>query len=428
MKQNQIASLTGLRFVAALCVVISHAATMMIKFNNPPYAVNILMQLSSDGMTLFFVLSGFVIYYNYSNSISSRAGLTEFLIARFARLYPLYFLCVCFDLLMKFSYNQFPADRLSALPYYATLTHSWVYTTIKDHSLIYQFGLLPQVTWSISTEFFFYLAFPFICIWMSKLKSVRSGLTAAVIVCVAAIATSNVIYANYANINQLGVSLFGPVAAVEQDSLFRWLAYFSPYVRLFEFALGCLCAFIYLKMAQITVSDREQRFGLWLSIVALVCLPIWHSLMFSGPEAPQWRLLFIPFHLNFGAAPLLAILILCCARYQNFFTRAMSGKKIVLCGEASYSIYLLHFLIINAFRYESPTITSWNVGLGVAAQFMVVLAATIGLALVSHTLIEVPSRNGIRRLAAGISQGRSSIRLSEEQALASRASERSSPL
>jgi peptidoglycan/LPS O-acetylase OafA/YrhL len=166
-------------------------------------------------------------------------------------------------------------------------------------------------------------------------------------------------------------------------------------------------------MAQIAVSDREQRFGLWLSIVALVCLPIWHSLMFSGPEASYWRLLSIPLHLNFGAAPLLAVLIFCCARYQNFFTRVMSDKKIVLCGEASYSIYLLHFLIINAFRYESPTITSWNVGLGVAAQFVVVLAATIGLALVSYTLIEVPSRNGIRRLAAGILRGRSSIRLSE---------------
>jgi len=413
MKQDQIASLTGLRFVAALCVVISHATAMMVKFSDPPYIVNILEQLASDGMTLFFVLSGFVIHYNYSTLISSRAGLKEFFIARFARLYPLYFLCVCFDLLMKFSYNQFPIDRMGALPYYATLTQSWAYMVIKDHSLIYQFGLLPQVTWSISTEFFFYLAFPFICIWVSKLKSVRSGLTSSVIVCVAAIATSNAIYTNYANINQLGTSLFGPVAAIEQDSLFRWLAYFSPYMRIFEFALGCLCAFIYMKMKKTSVSEREQRFGLWLSITAIVCLPIWHSLMFSGPGASRWRLLFTPLHLNIGAGPLLAIVIFCCARYQTFLSSAMSGRKIVLCGEASYSIYLLHFLIINAFRYESATITSWNVGLGVAAQFIVVLAATVGLALVSYTLIEVPSRNGIRRLAASISQRQSSIRLSE---------------
>src|ERR1700722_10812729 len=125
MKQDQIPSLTGLRFIAAMLVVISHATIMMVKYSEPPILVTVLEQLAYEGMRLFFVLSGFVIYLNYSQSVSSRAGLWNFFVARFARLYPLYFICVCFDLLMKFSYNQFPTDRIAALPYYVTMTHSW---------------------------------------------------------------------------------------------------------------------------------------------------------------------------------------------------------------------------------------------------------------------------------------------------------------
>ena len=59
-------------------------------------------------LTLFFVLSGFVIFLNYSRSIGTGIGLWNFFVARFARLYPLFFLCVAFDVLMKFSYDQLP--------------------------------------------------------------------------------------------------------------------------------------------------------------------------------------------------------------------------------------------------------------------------------------------------------------------------------
>jgi peptidoglycan/LPS O-acetylase OafA/YrhL len=43
-------------------------------------------------MTLFFVLSGFIIHYDYSEQITKYhwRGIVSFLIARFARLYPLY--------------------------------------------------------------------------------------------------------------------------------------------------------------------------------------------------------------------------------------------------------------------------------------------------------------------------------------------------
>src|SRR5207247_2015553 len=98
----------------------------------------------------------------------------------------------------------------------------------------------------------------------------------------------------------------------------------------------------------------------------------------------QWRL-------NFGFAPTMAVLIFCCARYQNFIVGLLSGKWIVLGGEISYSIYMLHVLVINAFRYEAPKITSWNVALGSYLQLVVVLASIVGLSLISWRFVERPS-------------------------------------
>ena len=50
-------------------------------------------QISSIGMTLFFVLSGFVLWLNYSEELPIRDavdGGAAFAVARFARLYPMY--------------------------------------------------------------------------------------------------------------------------------------------------------------------------------------------------------------------------------------------------------------------------------------------------------------------------------------------------
>jgi peptidoglycan/LPS O-acetylase OafA/YrhL len=54
--------LTGLRFVAAFSVLVAHGcATILADHETPLGAVYWLRQASGFGMTLFFVLSGFVI-------------------------------------------------------------------------------------------------------------------------------------------------------------------------------------------------------------------------------------------------------------------------------------------------------------------------------------------------------------------------------
>ena len=87
MKIVRVPALTGLRFVAAMMVLIGHGL-YAAHFAADTMTSRILDPLPSMGMTLFFVLSGFVMWVNYAQSFRERfwSSLWCFGVARFARL------------------------------------------------------------------------------------------------------------------------------------------------------------------------------------------------------------------------------------------------------------------------------------------------------------------------------------------------------
>jgi peptidoglycan/LPS O-acetylase OafA/YrhL len=87
-----IPALTGVRFVAALMVMLGHGSTVL-QFDDFAYPTRVLAPLAPIGMTVFFVLSGFIMWINYAPSFRRDdlgAALRKFGVARFARLYPMY--------------------------------------------------------------------------------------------------------------------------------------------------------------------------------------------------------------------------------------------------------------------------------------------------------------------------------------------------
>jgi peptidoglycan/LPS O-acetylase OafA/YrhL len=148
--------LSGLRGVAAYSVLLGHSLHLSFLYRgidgktlvSPLHALG--EQFAFFGMSVFFVLSGFVIYYNYSNSFLTRpigTALRSFLVARFARLYPLYALAI----LLAMVYLPPPVfeDNPYAALAYLTLTQSWFN---MEHAVF-------APAWSVSTEWFFYLVF-----------------------------------------------------------------------------------------------------------------------------------------------------------------------------------------------------------------------------------------------------------------------------
>ena len=111
LHDRYIARLDGLRGTAAMLVAGGHY--MGFEGRAPPSETA--ATLVGLGMTLFFVLSGFVIHYNYNATIPRRGGIRAFFVARFARLYPLYILLFLFDFAYTGSRRAAPADK-SARP------------------------------------------------------------------------------------------------------------------------------------------------------------------------------------------------------------------------------------------------------------------------------------------------------------------------
>ena len=253
MQRPDIPSLTGLRFCAAMAVVFDHAIPKIVPYaGSAPSWYVALSLLAGIGMPLFFVLSGFVMQYNYYESIVSRpaAGLFRFYVARFARIYPLYAACVAADLLYSYGYGQVSEHVMEALPFYVTLTQTWFYAIFGDRSLVYQFGPVPQIAWSISTEWFFYLIFPIMCFALAKTATRLGRLVLAMGVILSSVLALWFAVAYFVGINEFAVHAYGPIAnyvGMRHQSFIQWLLNMSPFFQLPSFLVGCLTASLYVE-------------------------------------------------------------------------------------------------------------------------------------------------------------------------------------
>src|ERR1700720_3274513 len=63
---HELRALHGLRFLAAFCILFSHACSWLANFKDTRTVFDYGEFFTVYGMPLFFVLSGFVIHYNYS--------------------------------------------------------------------------------------------------------------------------------------------------------------------------------------------------------------------------------------------------------------------------------------------------------------------------------------------------------------------------
>jgi peptidoglycan/LPS O-acetylase OafA/YrhL len=357
------------------------------------------------GMTLFFVLSGFVIHYNYRELCGGRAsGIGYFLWARFARLYPLFFAFFALELVFGREVqvslsNGHPtplmSDMLAAAPYYLLLMQSWFYVPGAEHALVYQFGGAIPLTWSISTEWFFYIVYPLIAVMLFRTK--RFSFVAVVAFIWSIVWALVAIKVALLKVEPWAVDRYGPIAAVAtgfQDSFYRWLLYFSPYLRIGEFVLGCLVAQIYVLLRNRAPSDTEDKFGIVLLFVGVVTLIIMQYVMYV-PTGSGIIIRLLSY--NFGLAPSIALIIFCSARYRLIFSRFLSRKPFVALGDASYSIYLVHFVVLlhAANGISGLPITKTELALRLLQLTLslgVILVVSLGL----HRYVEAPCRRWLR--------------------------------
>ena len=269
-----IGSLTGLRYVAAVTVAVGHGSLAL----RHDWLAQLVAQISSIGMTLFFVLSGFVLWLNYAASFKSKApsvALREFAIARFARLYPMYAIVV----FAVVGWLVFRGGDAPSLGFILTMTQAWF--PVLDSTMLVAAVPSLQHLWSISVELFFYLLFPLVCFFLRGVVKVRTLMVLAVIN-LAVFAISIWVFFQYG-----ADFLQAFVPSLTKNSM-QWLTYYAPYLHISQFLAGCLVAMVYMKLAATPVGRGEGRVAsllFWVSAVGLAMLP---AALFFQPILPAY--------------------------------------------------------------------------------------------------------------------------------------------
>ena len=302
--------LTGLRGVAALYVCIYHIQVYVQPYIYPEFA-----QFLHEGylaVDFFFILSGFVIALNYFNKINltDKREIAIFYAKRIARIYPLHLLLLLLSLSVPLAYfiterTLAEGGRYSIDAFFMSIfmIQNWGFT----NTLVWN---IPS--WSISTEFFAYLMFPFI---VAIIKWVSDKF-------------------HFKGVLILTISLFFSIAFVYSSFKADDLGLYIPELGLLRciigFFIGVLIWFFYHEYKN-WISARSKLL-FYLGLVILV-LGSYSSLL------NYWYI-----HLAFS------LIIIGSVYYKNGITRFCSTKTILWLGEISYSIYLIHYLVKDWFK------------------------------------------------------------------------------
>lgn len=365
MNTRQIGGLTSLRFFAAFAILLHHSQGIFVPegyFNNIPFF---------GGVGFFFVLSGFILSHAHS-SLSGARDITRFYISRVARLWPAHVVCTILILFL--------------IPYQASLLHSWNNIVIFFSNLFLVHSVIPvpiayfsfnSVSWSISTEMFFYAAFPALLV---LLPSSPVAKYVAIVALGAALAAA---------LDYSGVPFFP--SDNPQGVTGHGLIYISPIGRIQEFVLGILC---HRFMAGIDRMSINFKFASTIEVMAVV------AVILLSPVFAFWLRPYIgktsPALFEFVRHTLLALLFaaMICFFYldRGIVSKALSWRPLVLLGEISFSLYLIHQIFFRA-ASENHLLT----GFSPFIRFSLVASASIMVAYLIWRYVEKPCQKWVMR-------------------------------
>ncbi|MBV9931021.1 MAG: acyltransferase [Alphaproteobacteria bacterium] len=327
-RTDELLPLTAIRGLAAWWVVLFHLRFLLAPWI--PTSVLAVLARGNLAVDLFFILSGFVIALNYGERVGTggAAGYRDFLVRRFARVYPLHLLILLGFAAYALAAAAFGTARLAE--------QGWEYFG-ASLLLVQNWGFADEArwnvpAWSISTEALAYLLFPLL---LTLLKPARRRLW----LLVAAVAGLG-----------LSVEPFFWLTghpfpnAVAETGLFRCLA---------QFAMGMALYGLWLRLPR-----RRWLAGLLVGVAALLAIGF---VLWNAPVVPiAWAALILALAWSQGPGILVA-------------------PGLVWLGRISYATYLSHYLLLTLFKYAFVTAGEPVSPPRLALYLFAVLAASAGL-------------------------------------------------
>ncbi|MES9832427.1 MAG: acyltransferase [Candidatus Thiodiazotropha sp. DIVDIV] len=357
---KQIDSLTGVRGIAAMWVVLLHGISYVSASAVMPGFVERVITKGWLGVDLFFILSGFVISYVHQSDFVQldRSSISRFLKLRIARIYPAHFIAIIVLIPVVlgaslFSIYTFPegADSqytLSKFFYSLLLINGWGFPDSIGWNV---------PSWSVGSEWFAYLCFPFIAFIYNKMRNPWLHLLMIITIFCTMVALA--VYLNDMQKYMLD----------EHLSLTRITS---------EFIIGCSLYNIHAKL-------KDSAFFDLTAITAASMAIVFASL---GLSSFYDFLIIIAF----------AILLLSLSRSVGVAAKIFSTQPLIYLGKISYSIYLAHATTLMVFNQIFKRIVPPDVGdaLYLIMFYSIYIACSILAGHLLYSLIEKPARNYLR--------------------------------
>jgi peptidoglycan/LPS O-acetylase OafA/YrhL len=354
---SRLPSLTGLRFVAICAVFASHAALFSSMRTGKNYSA--LYPLGALGVSLFFILSGFVLTYSARQEDTARA----FWRRRLVKVYPSHVVAWLAVMLFIWVGGGPRVPPTSSPPLSHDLSNLFLVHTLPVWHWSVDGG--NGVAWSLVCELVFYALFPLLHPLVRRIRG--SSLVVAAAACAAAAWLVPLLCLNLG-----GVPTGSPLGAdLTIDQL--GYAYFWPVSRLPEFVLGML-------LARLATHRPRTRIGVVPSVVLLV------AAMVAGRQVlPSVFLLTAV-----TVVPLALVIRAVAAADLNETRSPLRSRPAVFLGDISYAFYLLHYTVFMVLYHYLPH--SWPNTVLLVTAFLVGHA----VAWLQYAAVERP---GMRRFA-----------------------------
>lgn len=371
MKQGgSLDALTGLRFLAALHVVMFHFGTGCLSW--APEWLFYLVGSGYASVGLFFLLSGFVLAYNYVDADGRMQTQPRvFWSARLARVYPVFLLTF---LLSAPSTIQGSLAANSLPMATAKLGTAGLTTLALLQSWVPKLALYWNPPgWSVSVEAFFYFLFPAVARRLVGLQGAR--LKGALVAVWVAGLVPPLLY--------LALRPDGPgTLDVTSGGLWLTVLKFNPLLRLPEFLLGVLLGTAFVRERAAALSQPRSGGRMTAAGAALLLA----AFMLGGR---------IPYPLMHNAllAPASGLLVYGLARGGGVLGQALSRPWLVQLGGASYALYLLQYPVSELMHWLAT-----RVDLASPWRFLgALLALLVPASLAVHRWVETPWRTRVKR-------------------------------
>lgn len=361
---ERLPALDGLRGVAALMVVLTHAA-FLTGVSGQRRLDGHLLGRGDFGVSIFFALSGFLLYrlMVHERSSTGKVRIVAYAARRFARVVPAYWVTLAALVVVT---APGPRD---------VLLHAATGQIYVPDSAITAFGQ----SWSVATELSFYLVLPLLTLWMVRLRSRRSSAPMVVMCSLFAVTSA------------LGL-LVAPAWLGEDIILERTLPWRAPH-----FLVGMIIA-----EAVITPDLRLSR---WLRTLADQpggCLSLAGAAYLAATTPLAGSLLLEPAHgihlalRTFFASVVAAGLLLPLALgHGSVWSALLSHPGTRWLGTVSYGVFLWHLPVLEGIISVSGAPLFRG---GLLPLLAVGLPISLLLGFLSHRLIELPASRLAARL------------------------------